>query len=143
MQSIKVKHNMEMAHRLIDTPGKCENIHGHSWWVELEIIGSVDRTGKILEFGAVKKAFREFLDSQYDHHLLLNVKDLVLNQAFIEPDTGLPGAIWMVGDPTTENVAKAIGEWAENAFYDPNASFHQHICVTVWETSTNAATWSR
>jgi len=64
-----------MAHRLSLLPGKCEQIHGHSWWVELEIIGPVNGEGIIFEFGAVKRVFRSYLDFEYDHHLLLNDSD--------------------------------------------------------------------
>lgn len=133
MQSIKVKHNMEMAHRLSLTPGKCEAIHGHSWWVELEIAGPVDSKGMILEFGEVKKVFREYLDTTFDHQLLLHNNDPVAK------DHLLPGLVTVPWDPTTENVAMAIGLWAIKQFKYPYTTYK--IKVTVWETSVNAATW--
>jgi len=131
MQSIRVKHNVEMAHRLTETVGKCERIHGHSWDVILEIGGDVDQSGKLggLEFGAVKNIFRSYLDANFDHSLLLNSED---NWARYE----LPGLQTMEGDPTTENFAKVIGKWARS---EMGLSYQYR--VIVWETRVNCATW--
>lgn len=130
-QSIKVRHNMEMAHRLYLLQGKCEQIHGHSWWAELELIGEVDDNGIILPFGEVKQVFRHHLDTTFDHHLLLNIDDPVVEYS-------LPGAVTCSGDPTTENVSKWIGEWAEKEFN----GYADIVRCTVWETSVNCAVWS-
>jgi 6-pyruvoyltetrahydropterin/6-carboxytetrahydropterin synthase len=141
MQSIKVKHNMEMAHRLSQTPGKCEAIHGHSWWVELEIGGDDDDHVLMggLEFGEVKKQFRDHLDKNFDHKLLLHVDDPFAQDIAIGYDdtpVELPGLQRFGLDPTTENVAASIGRWARQHW---GLKFQYR--VTVWETTVNAATW--
>lgn len=142
--TIKVRHNVEMAHRLFETPGKCENIHGHSWWVELEICEwseGVDEHGLFagLDFGVVKQSLRAFLDANYDHRVLLNSEDHWSHVLYVNSPRGsrLPGLQTMNGDPTTENFAKLVGEWAQRTF----GVEHRYV-VTVWETSVNAATWS-
>jgi 6-pyruvoyltetrahydropterin/6-carboxytetrahydropterin synthase len=145
MQTIKVKHNVEMAHRLYETPGKCQNIHGHSWWVELELGGEVDNHGLLetLDFGMIKKHFRKWLDTQYDHRVLLNARDpwsQVIGYVYdVDGNVeklALPGRAVFNGDPTTENFATEIGSWAKGFFACPLTN------VTVWETSVNCATWS-
>jgi 6-pyruvoyltetrahydropterin/6-carboxytetrahydropterin synthase len=136
MQSIKVKHNVEMAHRLFETPGKCEKIHGHSWNVELELFGSIDGRGMLnsLDFGIVKQHFRGFLDHEFDHRILLNARDPWAQNI---GDMGLlPGLATLPGDPTTENLANGVGSWANQFFGCSKTS------VTVWETAVNCATWS-
>jgi len=132
--SVFVRHNIEVAHRLTQLPGKCERIHGHGMWIKLELVGQVGPDGLIrphgadqpLDFGTVKKAFRAYLDERYDHHLLLNRHD---------PLTALdlPGAVVCLGDPTTENIARWVAEWAVKTFVMPTQ-------VTVDETCTNGAT---
>lgn len=119
-----------MAHRLSQTPGKCEQIHGHSWWATLCIRGQVDKQGLLagLEFGIVKQQFRAFLDEQYDHHLLLNTNDRDIS-------SGLPGVRWMMGEPTTENIARDILLWAQTTFQGTGRQFR----IEVWETSVNCA----
>lgn len=152
---LAVKHNIEVAHRLITTKGKCENIHGHSMWVTLRIKGFADHRGMVegLDFGTVKDIFRTYLDGKYDHRILLNEKDPfagqlipITNDITDLSDTGkqsaffLPGLSTLEGDPTTENIAHRIG-------WDLIAGNNPHKCtlpvseIEVWETSVNMATW--
>lgn len=138
IQSIKVKHNIEVAHRLSETPGKCENIHGHSMWVDLELEGEVDKSGLLegIDFGDMKAAFRGYLDETYDHHLLLNKNDEICQ---ISPVSDyLTGLVEVPGDPTTENIARWVGEWGKKNF--SYISLYR-IKVEVWETHVNCATW--
>lgn len=146
MTFIQVRHNIEVAHRLSLTPGKCEAIHGHSMWVTLRIYGWIDERSGILnnslEFGRVKKQFRTYLDTTFDHRLLLNKNDpwatkLMISSAdpqekeFWAHDY-LPGLAPMPGDPTTENIAKWIARWASE-------EFATSVDALVEETSVNAA----
>jgi 6-pyruvoyltetrahydropterin/6-carboxytetrahydropterin synthase len=141
-QTITVRHNMEVAHRLHLLEGKCENIHGHSMWVELTLHEAVDDNGILggMDFGTVKSFFRRHLDTTYDHHLLLN-KDDPFAQPLVwagqsELERGaLPGLVTFEGDPTTENLARWIGEWAEKEYGIARGA------VTVHETSVNAASY--
>jgi 6-pyruvoyl-tetrahydropterin synthase len=154
VQSVAVRHNVEMAHRLSLLPGKCENVHGHSWWVELELFGEPNKNGIILNFSDIKKAFRYFLDTNFDHHCALNGDDWLAQSLYaFMPQEGegedswvksmgeLPGLVKFVGDPTTENFARVIGEWAHE-FVEQWKNPITRILVTVWETSVNCATWS-
>lgn len=158
MPSIYVRHNIEIAHRLYEMPGKCEQIHGHSMWVQLTIHGHLDAKGTLdgLDFGSIKKKFRDHLDSTYDHKLLLNGKDvwagalcartvLRANSSSAEPISTLyddpamfetlPGLVRTAGDPTTENIAKWIAEWAVK-------TFNKKCDVDITETNTNGAGYS-
>ena len=145
MQTLKVRHNMEVAHRLSLLPGKCENIHGHSMWVVAEFEGAVNPQGVLLgmEFGDVKATFRHYLDSMYDHHLLLNAQDPWAQAltADVKPDqtfSWLPGLRTCEGDPTTENIARWVGEWCVNEY---NCEGLERVKIEVWETQVNSATW--
>jgi len=105
-------------------------------WVELTIYGEIDEEGILggIEFGAAKAAFRHYLNSTYDHHLLLNKDDpWTCFMGIEEQDDHLPGLTCVPDDPTTENIARWICAWAENEFELP-------VRVTVHETAVNAAT---
>ena len=149
--SISVRHNIEVAHRLYETSGKCEAIHGHSMWVTLTLKGDVDRYGILegINFGALKKIFRGHLDEQYDHHVLLNASDPFAQPIYMldpcEPEdtyeqTFLPGLSSTMGDPTTENIARWIGEYMETHVARRWSGGLVHS-VDVWETSVNMARW--
>lgn len=147
---LSVKHNVEVAHRLFETPGKCENIHGHSMLIELSIRGEIGPAGLLipnpnsdvanktpLEFGELKDWFRGMLDKALDHHLILNEID-VLNTL------PLPGLVKFPGEPTTENIAK----WVYEAAYRQYIQFELQpvagrsmMHVTVQETAVNSATY--
>lgn len=152
---ITVRHNAEIAHRLSLLPGKCQNIHGHSIQIELTLKGELNENGILegLDFGSVKKAFREHIDTEYDHKLLLNVNDswaqLLAFKKVLEDELHpndevyvlfensdyfehLPGLRPCPGDPTIENIAMWIHTWAIDRFRLP-------VYVNVDETNTNGA----
>ncbi len=140
---LKFTHDIQVGHRLYLQPGKCQQIHGHSMTVILSLNVTFNNNGyavnnenRALEFGAIKKTFRDYLDGFYDHHLLLNEDDpwaqklRILVSTVAEGNT-LPGLHKVPGDPSTENIAKWIAQWCAEEFR----------CVTfieVEETNTNA-----
>jgi len=107
-------------------------------WVDLSLLGEVNANGILegISFGDAKKKFRGFLDSTFDHHLLLNQDDPWAKPVFVDNDNPraehLPGLMTFEGDPTTENLARWIAEWAVG-------EFQLSAEVTVHETSVNAA----
>nr|WP_211302948.1 6-carboxytetrahydropterin synthase QueD [Allonocardiopsis opalescens] len=68
----------EAAHRLPNVPTghKCARLHGHSFRVEVHVIGDVDpATGWLMDFAEIKAAFKPLLD-QLDHYYLNDVPGL-------------------------------------------------------------------
>lgn len=131
--TLRVRHNIEVAHRLSRLPGRCEAIHGHSMWAGLELAGAVNGDGLLegLDFGEVKRAYRAHLDTEYDHRLLLDDADAL---AALHPT--LPGLRRCPGDPTTEHIAQWIADWASRQW--PQVP---RVRVVVNETHVNAATF--
>jgi 6-pyruvoyltetrahydropterin/6-carboxytetrahydropterin synthase len=143
--SIFVDHNAEVAHRLTSLPGKCEQIHGHSLQVRLTVTGQVSHSGVLgdLDFGQVKAVFREYMDHNYDHHLVLNEKDpWAQNLTGALPDgvytQTLPGLVTVPGDPTIENIARWVCQDMKQQFMSPTVYGFE---VNVRETNTNGATF--
>lgn len=146
--TIKITHEIQVAHRLSQTPGKCENIHGHSMKVCLALSGGIDFTGKTggIDFTEVKAAFRAHLDEAYDHHLLLNDQDPLLHkrklytESNIDGDEVYPGLIATPGDPTVEHIAMWIYTWASQKWPISHGDLHVYN-VEVFETSTNSVVY--
>jgi 6-pyruvoyl-tetrahydropterin synthase len=143
--TLTVTHNMEVAHRLLNLPGKCQNIHGHSMYVTLSICAEVDENGyalgpdgTVLDFGGLKKVFRKYIDEQWDHHLHLNERDpwasgltmRALYEDGMPRFDRLPGLIVHEGDPSTENIAWWIKDYMETELQMP-------VSVRIEETGTN------
>ena len=102
----------EAAHFLPNVPSehKCRKLHGHSYIVTLYIEGEVgQRTGWVLEFEEVKKAFAPIL--------------LLLDHAMLNEISGLE-------NPTVENLAI----WIWNKLLP---GLPQLIKIAIAETSTS------
>lgn len=72
---LKVKKDFSAAHQLRNYGGKCENMHGHNFGVEVEVEGDhLDSKVEILmDFKELKKELGEVLET-LDHKHLNSVK---------------------------------------------------------------------
>ncbi|MFA5618896.1 MAG: 6-carboxytetrahydropterin synthase [Weeksellaceae bacterium] len=68
----------EAAHALHGYDGKCRNIHGHSYKLEVTILGTPimdnkhPKSGMVIDFGDIKKIVNEEIIDKFDHAVLLN-----------------------------------------------------------------------
>ena len=73
----KIFH-LEMAHALYQYVGACENIHGHSYRLEVTVSGEINNDpehpmhGMILDFGVLKQIVQTSVIDVFDHALILN-----------------------------------------------------------------------
>jgi 6-pyruvoyltetrahydropterin/6-carboxytetrahydropterin synthase len=144
---ISVKHNFETAHRLPFIPGKCQNIHGHSWWATFKIGGPRNDEGITIEYGKLKKVLRNWIDGELDHGAMLGVEDnLFLPLAEEESKVfvfGTGSGLWDVPDlkwPTVENVSIMLARIGQHLVNSIDERFVV-IQVDVQETHINSATW--
>jgi 6-pyruvoyl-tetrahydropterin synthase len=98
---------------------------------------AINSANQPMEFGAMKKMFREYIDGKYDHHLILNEDDPWARTVKTQPGDDdswqqLPGLVTVPGDPTVENLAKWIAEWA-------SANYRCDAICRIDETKTNGA----
>lgn len=75
----------EMAHRLLDHSGGCQNVHGHSYRMTVDITGEPDpATGMVLDFADLGKMLKPLID-ELDHAFLCEARDASLI-AFLEKE---------------------------------------------------------
>jgi 6-pyruvoyltetrahydropterin/6-carboxytetrahydropterin synthase len=108
---LKTSFNFDSAHRLIGYDGVCQNVHGHIWTVELEVIGKVsqlDKVGMLWDFTNVKH-----LKNYFDHKIILkNCKENIkLINLLIEENNEI---CLIKGNPTAENLCLEILNTLEN-----------------------------
>lgn len=138
MYTLKVEHSFDSAHFLYGYEGKCRNIHGHRWKVEVEIkaenlLQNGQLRGMVVDFGDIKKDVKKLLD-YYDHSLI------------IERDTLKPKTLECLLDEEFKIIEIDFRPTAENFSY----FFYKEIekkkysvkKVTVYETPNNSATYS-
>jgi 6-pyruvoyltetrahydropterin/6-carboxytetrahydropterin synthase len=129
----------DAGHRLSDYVGKCQNIHGHTYRVEVTIKGIVDNSGMILDFGKLKEVLKEVVENKFDHKLILKSGDVVNRQ--IEK-VELPETIcWVEYNPTAENMAKDIFDSFRERFasYELFPKWLSVERVRVYETQDSYA----
>ncbi|WP_432734783.1 6-carboxytetrahydropterin synthase QueD [Maridesulfovibrio sp. FT414] len=68
---LKVKKEFSAAHQLRNYGGKCENMHGHNFGVEVEVEGTQldPRIEILMDFKELKKELGEVLDTLDHKHL--------------------------------------------------------------------------
>lgn len=64
----------EMGHRLPEHLGKCKNIHGHSYRMIVELHGSVDESGMVMDYYDVKKIVEPIIE-ELDHSFMVYKED--------------------------------------------------------------------
>ena len=69
--------DFEAAHVLPNHPGKCRNLHGHSYRLLVEVEGAIDETsGMVIDFSELKQVVRceviDHLDHKYVNDLIDN-----------------------------------------------------------------------
>jgi len=60
----------EAAHQLPWHPGKCRNLHGHGYRLEVTVEGPVAENGMVLDFADVEAVVEREVIDRYDHTYL-------------------------------------------------------------------------
>lgn len=137
MYYLKTSASFDSAHFLYGYNGKCANIHGHRWTVEVMINGeslqeSGEKRGMLIDFSDLKKAVKQLADD-FDHALIYETGSL--KQSTVEALNDEKFRLIEVNfRPTAENFA--------HYFYD--ILFVQGFTVksvTVYETPDNCAVY--
>ena len=138
MYGIKSSAYFDSAHFLSGYNGKCANIHGHRWRIEVEVCGEQlvsdgEKRGMLIDFGDLKKEVRALAGS-FDHALIYETGSLKPEtlSALNAEDFRL---IEVPFRPTAENFAKH--------FYDFLSARSLPLkSVAVYETPENFAIYT-
>jgi 6-pyruvoyltetrahydropterin/6-carboxytetrahydropterin synthase len=121
MFEVTVEESFAAGHALRGYRGKCENVHGHNYKVQVTLEGEeLDSIGLLVDFVELKRLIREIV-ARLDHRF---INDL-------EPFT--------VVNPSAENMAKYFYDsLASGLSREPAVRIRQ---VKIWETDTTSATY--
>ncbi|HUP87039.1 MAG TPA: 6-carboxytetrahydropterin synthase QueD [Acidimicrobiales bacterium] len=65
----------EAAHQLPWHAGKCRNLHGHSYRLEVTVAGPVGDQGIVVDFAEIKRVVERDVIDVYDHRYLNDLVD--------------------------------------------------------------------
>ncbi len=67
---VSKEFTFDAAHHLHEYEGKCKNLHGHTYRAIFGISGFVDRRGLLIDFGDIKKIWKDEIEVFLDHKYL-------------------------------------------------------------------------
>lgn len=105
----------EASHVLPNHPGKCSNLHGHSWTLSVSIRGPLDRnTGMVADFADLKAAVQPIVDELDHAHLGAWLTPRVeIRGGSVDEFSCTKRVNWLPGDPfnpTCENLLVEIAK---------------------------------
>jgi 6-pyruvoyltetrahydropterin/6-carboxytetrahydropterin synthase len=119
---VMIERNFSSAHQLRGYKGKCENLHGHNYKIEIYARGrELNNIGLLVDFVELKDAADDLV-TYLDHKNLNELEPFVSEQ-----------------NPSAENVARFCLEKLAAKLNDDRVQIYRVRC---FETPTSVATYS-
>ena len=139
MYLLKTEHSFDSAHFLANYSGKCGNIHGHRWKLEIEVQSETLRNdrhleGMVVDFADLKRDVREMVKF-YDHSLIIQENTMRKETLAHLVEDGFK-VINVKFRPTAENFAAFFFHCMQKKGYNVKRA-------TVYETPTNCAIYEK
>lgn len=131
---------IDAGHRVPFHKGKCRNLHGHRYKIQVGVSGELATKGSdegmVVDYGDLKTVMMEVIDANFDHSFIM-WKDDIFHLAFEEmADQHQQKIVFVDFVPTAENLAKHWYQLLESKF---NKLGIQLSFVKVWETPNSTA----
>lgn len=128
MYILTIEDYISAAHQLKGYKGKCENIHGHNWKVEVSVYGhKLNDIGILIDFHDLKDMLKTVLQ-EFDHKNLNDIREF----AHQNPSSELLSKI------IYQKIEKMLKQYSQN--HAPNINV---LSVTVWESATCRSTYQK
>jgi 6-pyruvoyltetrahydropterin/6-carboxytetrahydropterin synthase len=122
MFEVTVEQTFAAGHALRNYKGRCENVHGHNFRVQVVIEGDrLDETGMLVDFLDVKSTMRGIIE-RLDHVFLNDITP------------------FDVKNPSAENIAEYFHQEMTRGLGSPSVPVRVRE-VKVWETDIQSATY--
>jgi len=122
------------AHHLPNHQGQCRNVHGHTYRLEVQVIGTPkDVTGDsddgmVVDFGLVKELYKHHLEPFLEHR---DLNDTLVKTGAVEVSTCEEVSVW---------IARMLKTLLDERLTEDQRRRHVRIYkVLLWETPTSYA----
>lgn len=124
MYELRVRQHFSAAHKLNGYSGKCANLHGHNWMVEMIVSGNtLNNIGMLADFSESKNWLKSSL-KKLDHYNLNNIFPFSTGESS--------------QNPTAENIARYIFNDLKEKLDNKTVKLKK---ITVWESDWTAASY--
>lgn len=126
MISICKQFKIDAAHSLPNYPGKCAKLHGHTWTLEVSVLGKGEELPKFYKDGSVPVEYDGILVDFHDMKKIIETRVVsIMDHAYLNEVFSIT--------PTAENMVKAIAEILKGYF---EINF-----IRLWESPDAYAEW--
>lgn len=138
---ITKKFHFEMAHALRGYDGLCRNIHGHTYNLEVTLIGTPlnepthPHHGMVMDFGRLKRIVKKKIVDIYDHALVLSAA--TPDSEIRELESMTERLIVVNFQPTSENLLIHFANLIQPELPENVSLFS----LRLYETATSYAEW--
>ena len=124
---------IDAGHRIDGHEGKCADFHGHRYSFEIYMKpkDGLDKLGRAIDFGVVKKIIGGWLDEYWDHGMLIWEKD---EFAYLWQENGplhKQKHFFLPKNPTAENLSSFLFEQSYKLLQDTDVEV---IAIGCFET---------
>ena len=141
MKKVTKEITFDCAHMLSNYDGKCNNLHGHTYKVRVQLEGDLKTEGSqldmLVDFNELKSAMQLLIMDKFDHALVISgdgfrekAEDELLDWAM-----KYNKKVFVMPRRTT---AEQIAQFIKTEMYDYFKGAY-NVIVQVWETPTSYA----
>lgn len=140
MFKIAKEFSFDMAHMLDGHDGKCQNLHGHTYKLQVEVTGNLHlegaKRGMVMDYSDLKALVKQHILDPMDHAFIYDLqsdKETKVAQLLIDLDSKVYG---IPSRTTAEEMAKYMFEKLANVGLPVSL-------IRLWETPTSYCEYSR
>ena len=125
----------DAAHVLSDSEGKCRNLHGHTYRVDVSVGATDEATDMVIDFTQLKRLMNELICARFDHAFIYH--------AGSADESEIAAVVERLGLRTARLGFRSTAENLARHFFELLAP---HVAglksVKVWETADNCAEYN-
>lgn len=131
--------NFCAGHRVMNHEGKCRNLHGHEYSLEIQATAKEqDSLGRIVDFSVIKQVIGGWVEANWDHGFILCRDD---SEAIRAVSSVEGQRLYLLPDnPTAENIARFLLFHSTRILYEAGVKGIYVNRVVVHETPNCSAT---
>lgn len=140
MFKIVKEFSFDMAHMLDGHDGKCQNLHGHTYKLQVEVTGNLHlegaKRGMVMDYSDLKALVKQHILDPMDHAFIYDLqsdKETKVAQLLMDLDSKVYG---IPSRTTAEEMAKYMFEKLANVGLPVSL-------IRLWETPTSYCEYSR
>lgn len=124
----------DAAHILTNHQGLCKNLHGHTYRVDVSVLGD-ESTDMVIDFKELKNLASEVICEKFDHAFIYNTESAGEREIAAVVEKNGMRTVAIPFRSTAENLAKYFFDLLSSQIAKPS----QLDSIRVWETQDSCA----